>query len=293
MTHSFRTAAFIADSTDNSTRPMIMTITRQTIISVLAAVLLGGCQTVAETGRSQLLLIDSSQEMKLGFTEFEKLKKNTPISKDTKMTALINRVGNRIASVAKLPGARWEFVLFDKPDVANAFCLPGGKVGIFSGILPVTKTEAGLATVMAHEVAHAVARHGAERMSEGMLFQLGGSILQSAMKDKSVATQKVINSSYGLGGQLGVMLPHSRKQELEADHIGVLYMARAGYPPDDAIAFWKRFSNYKSSTGKSGSSLNEFFSTHPVDSTRIRNLQKLMPRAQLEYQRATSRSQTR
>lgn len=265
---------------------------KNSIRILLTVILITGliaCETVPETGRSQLLLISSSQEMKLGFSEFEKLKKKTPVSKDKEMTAMVRRVGQRVASVAKLPGARWEFILFDKPKVANAFCLPGGKVGIYSGILSITKTEAGLATVMAHEVAHAVARHGAERISEGMLVQLGGQVLSVLAKEKSAATQSLINSSYGIGSQLGVMLPHSRKQELEADHIGMLYMARAGYPPKEAVAFWKRFSKKKG--GKKDSRLDEFFSTHPVDKTRIQQLKKLLPRAQQEYERALGKMQ--
>jgi len=252
---------------------------------IVSLFLLTACETVPETGRSQLLLISSGEEMQLGFSEFEKMKKNTPISKDKDLTDMVNRVGRRVASVAKLPGARWEFVLFDQPKTANAFCLPGGKVGIYTGILPITQTEAGLATVLAHEVAHAVARHGAERMSEGMLVKLGGQVVSILASEKSAETQALINSSYGLGSTLGVMLPHSRKQELEADHIGVLYMARAGYPPEEAIAFWQRFSEHNGKKGNTRAA--EFFSTHPVDSTRIRELQRLLPQAQREYRKAT------
>lgn len=241
------------------------------------------CETVPETGRSQLLLISSGKEMKLGFSEFEKLKQNTPISTDQRLTAMVNRVGQRVAAVARLPGARWEFVLFDQPEVANAFCLPGGKVGIYTGILPITQSEAGLATVMAHEVAHAVARHGAERISEGMLVQLGGKVVSVLASNKSAETQALINSSYGIGSSVGVMLPHSRKQELEADHIGLLYMARAGYLPEEAVAFWQRFS--KKNKRKGNSRADEFFSTHPVDITRIEQLMRLLPQARREYRR--------
>ena len=255
-----------------------------TLVFVFSLFGLLSCETVPVTGRSQLLLISPDQEMKLGFSEFQKLKQNIPISKDKQLTDMVNRVGHKIASVAKLPGAQWEFVLFDQPDTANAFCLPGGKVGIYTGILPITKNEAGLATVMAHEVAHAVAHHGAERVSEGMLLELGGQVVSILSSEKSAETQALINSSYGIGSQLGIMLPHSRKHELEADHIGLLYMARAGYSPDDAIAFWKRFSelNDKSSNSK----MIEFFSTHPVDSTRIKELNKLLPSARQEFKKA-------
>ena len=153
----------------------------------MSGALLGACATVPETGRSQILLVSPAQESQLGFQEFEKLKKTVPISRDAAANAQLQRVGQRIAAVASLPNARWEFVLFDKPDTPNAFCLPGGKVGVFSGILPITKDDAGLATVIGHEVAHAVARHGAERMSEAMLIQLGGQILEQATIGRSEA----------------------------------------------------------------------------------------------------------
>ena len=244
---------------------------------------LQACETVPETGRSQLLLISPDKEMKLGFSEFEKLKQQTPISRNKELTEMVNRVGRRIARVAKLPGERWEFVLFDEPRTVNAFCLPGGKVGIYTGILPITRNEAGLATVMAHEVAHAVARHGGERISEGLLVQLGGKVVSVLASEKSVETQALINSSYGIGSQVGVMLPHSRKQELEADHIGLLYMARAGYPPDEAITFWQRFSKHNGK--KNNSRVAEFFSTHPVDNTRINELKKLLPLARQEFKK--------
>jgi predicted Zn-dependent protease len=174
-------------------------------------------------------------------------------------------------------------VLFDDAKTPNAFCLPGGKVGVYTGILPITKDEAGLATVVGHEVAHAVARHGAERVSQGLLFQLGGQALDVAMKNNSQTARQVALSAYGLGGQVGVLLPYSRKQESEADHIGLLYMARAGYDPRAAVDFWKRFAAYKD---QHGGGQPEFLSTHPLDETRIRLLEALMPQAVAEYQAA-------
>ncbi len=249
-----------------------------------ALLLLGACATVPETGRQQLLLITPAQEMRLGLTEFEKIKESTPISTDAGATALVRRVGERIARVAPLPNARWEFVLFDEPDTANAFCLPGGKVGVYSGILEITENEAGLATVIGHEVAHAVARHGAERVSEGLLFELGGAALEAALGSGSSSQRQAVLAAYDLGGTLGVILPHSRRQELEADHLGLLYMARAGYDPREAIRFWQRFAAY---SRKKGGSPPEFLSTHPLDETRMRALERLLPRAMAEYRRAT------
>ncbi len=191
----------------------------------------------------------------------------------------------RIAAVAPLPNAQWEFVLFEDQDTPNAFCLPGGKVGLFTGILPITQNEAGLATVIGHEVAHAVARHGAERISEGLLLELGGQVLDAALKTTPDKTRSVILGAYGIGGELVVTLPHSRNQELEADHLGLLYMARAGYDPREALSFWKRFGAYSKQAGQQLG----FLSTHPLDDRRIAKLEVLMPQALQEYAKAKAR----
>lgn len=252
-------------------RHPIFTLLHLTILTAF----LGACATVPETGRSQLLIVSPAQEMQLGFQEFEKLKKSLPISKDTAATAQVQRVGNRIAAVAPLPNARWEFVLFDKPE-PNAFCLPGGKVGVFSGLLSIAKDDAGLATVIGHEVAHAVARHGAERMSQGAVFQI---LEELALGRSSPVTRQVVQQAYGLG----FALPHSRQQELEADRLGVLYMARAGYQPREALGFWKRFAEYKDKKG--GGQPPEFLSTHPLDEQRIRQIEGLIPQAEMEYRK--------
>lgn len=245
--------------------------------------LMPGCATVPETGRSQLILISPEQETTLGIEEFDKLKKSVPISKDKDLNEMVKRVGKRIAAVAPLPNAEWEFVLFDQPETPNAFCLPGGKVGIFTGILPVTKNEAGLAAVMGHEVAHAVARHGAERLSRAVLVELGGSILDSAIQTSDPTMGPLINKAYSLGANLGVMLPYSRSNELEADHLGLIYMARAGYDPREAVKFWMRFRKFKGTEEKR---FEEFLSTHPLDSRRIKQLESLLPEAMEEYNKA-------
>ena len=252
-----------------------------TAASALPLFLIVSCAVVPETGRKQLLLVSQAEEMQLGLTEFDKLKKSTPISRDPNLNTLVQRVGQRVAAVAPLAGAKWEFVVFDDPKTPNAFCLPGGKVGVYTGILSITKTETGMATVIGHEVAHAVARHGGERISEALLIQMGGQLLDEAMKSNTEQTRGIVHAAYGVGSTLGVALPHSRKQELEADHLGLLYMARAGYDPREAVEFWKRFSVYSQQHG--GKSI-EFLSTHPVDSTRIAQIEQLLPQAVAEYQ---------
>ncbi|MBM3824851.1 MAG: M48 family metallopeptidase [Verrucomicrobia bacterium] len=253
-------------------------------IIFLGLLLLSGCAVVPETGRSQLNILSPGEEMQLGLTSFEQLKKETPVSKDAKLNALVQRVGHRIAAVAPLPNAQWEFVLFDSKE-ANAFCLPGGKVGIYTGILPITQDEAGLSTVIGHEVAHAVARHGAERMSEAMLMQSVGAALNAGLTARGSKYHGAAMTVYGLGTSLGRALPHSRKQESEADQIGLLYMARAGYNPEAAVGFWQRFSSYNR---QSGQAAPWFLRTHPLDEVRIRQLQEWMPRAKQEFRPAAN-----
>ncbi len=245
-------------------------------------VLLSACSTVPETGRRQLILLSESEEMQMGFNSFEQMKKDVPISNDRRLNAQLQRVGKRIAAVAPLPNAQWEFVLFDSPD-ANAFCLPGGKVGIYTGILPITKDDGGLATVIGHEVAHAVARHGGERVSQSLLVQAGGAALGAAVSGYDPKVQAAATQIYGLGAQLGYALPHSRSQESEADHIGILYMADAGFDPSASIAFWQRFGEYNR---QAGGNTPWFLRTHPLDKTRIANLKAWLPEAQARYQRS-------
>lgn len=253
---------------------------RQPLLLVSAALLLiaVGCYTVPETGRKSLNVLPAGQEMQLGFAEFEKMKKNVPISQDAQVNALVKQVGERIAAVAPLPGAQWEFVVFDSPE-ANAFCLPGGKVGVYTGILPITKDEAGLATVIGHEVAHAVARHGGERISQGLGLQVAGAALGVATAGSEYGA--LISLAYGMGAQLGVALPHSRAQESEADRIGLIYMARAGYDPAAAVQFWQRFADYNRQRG--GDAGAWFLRTHPLDEKRIADLQQWMPEAKAQY----------
>jgi metalloendopeptidase OMA1, mitochondrial len=249
------------------------------VVVALVAIVVTGCSTVPVTGRSQFNLLSPGHEAELGLTAFEETKKQVPISKDKQVTAMVQRVGQRIAAVASkdLPDAQWEFVVFDSPE-ANAFCLPGGKVGIYTGILPITKDEAGMATVIGHEIAHAVARHGGERVSRAMMMQGGGALLGVGMQAFEVDPrwQAISQMVYGTGGTLLGELPHSRKQESEADYIGLMYMAQAGYPPEAAVEFWQRFGDFNKQKG--GDTL-WFLRTHPVDETRIKQIQEWIPEA--------------
>jgi len=251
------------------------------VVLALLLALTSGCDTVPVTGRSQLNLISSSQEAQLGLTSFDKLKQTTPISHDPAANALVQKVGKRIAAVANtdMPSAQWEFVVFESKE-ANAFCLPGGKVGVYTGILPITKDEAGLAVVIGHEVSHAVARHGAERMSEAMLEQMGGEVLGMSLSNYDPRMQAAAQMAYGLTTQVGRELPHSRLQESEADHIGLIYMARAGYDPQAAVQFWQRFMQYNA---QQGGGTPAFLRTHPTDEKRIQQLQRWMPEAKAQF----------
>jgi predicted Zn-dependent protease len=257
------------------------------LVAISALVFFSGCSSVPVTGRRQLNVVSSGQEMQLGLSSFDQLKKETPINHDPALNAVVERVGKRIAAVAgkDLPNAQWEFVVFDSKE-ANAFCLPGGKVGVYSGLLTITKDDAGLATVIGHEVGHAVAHHGSERMSEAMVMQGGGKLLGTSMSSADPRWQQAATLAYGGVTKLGRELPHSRQQEMEADHIGVIYMARAGYDPKNAVEFWKRFAGYNKEHGAGSSWFSKFLSTHPVDEVRIQAIEKLLPEAETEFKRS-------
>jgi predicted Zn-dependent protease len=260
--------------------PLMKVIPSARLFTLLALLLFwSACTTVQETGRRQLVLISPEQEAQLGLTSFQQMKQELPASKNSAAAQMVRTVGQRIASVAQLPNAQWEFVLFDSPE-ANAFCLPGGKVGVYEGILKITQNEAGLATVMGHEVAHAVARHGAERISEAMLIQAGGTVLSATLDDADPQWQAAAATAYGLGSALGRQLPHSRAQESEADHIGLLYMARAGYDPEEAVKFWQRFAEFNEASGAGNTPW--FLRTHPLDQQRIEQLKAWLPEAKAE-----------
>ena len=255
------------------------------LLGLILSVLVFSCATAPETGRQQLLLVSPGEEARLGVQTFQQLKQQQPVVTRGQDVAMLQRVGERISQVVSLPHARWEFVLF-KDETPNAFALPGGKVGVNTGILPITQDEAGLATVIGHEIAHAVARHGAERMSHQMLVELGGAGISAALGAEAGGNRELIMQAYGIGTQLGVLLPYSRTQELEADQLGLLFMARAGYDPRAAAAFWRRFAAY---SARRGGPMLEFLSTHPLDQRRIAELEHSMPRAVAEHERARAR----
>jgi predicted Zn-dependent protease len=239
---------------------------------LLCAIVLFACQTVPVTGRQQLILLSAQEETRMGLDAYEQILKEEKLSQDPQVNAMVRRVGRRIADVSNRPDFQWEFRVIEK-DVANAFALPGGKVAVYTGILKYTQTEAGLAVVMGHEVAHALARHGGERMSQSMVAQFGLTLGDIALGGSNPVVMQAVTMAYGLG----VQLPFSRHQESEADHIGLVLMAQAGYDPNEAVPFWQRMSS-----GKTGSAPPEFLSTHPSGATRIRQLQQWMPEA-LQY----------
>jgi len=248
-----------------------------------------GCTTVPITGRSQLNLISDGEMLAMSSEQYGAFMKENKPGKDTAAARKVRRVGQRIQGAvekyfrekgltSELSGYSWEFNLVESEEL-NAWCMPGGKVVFYSGIIPICQDEKGIAVVMGHEVAHAVAKHGAERMSEGLIAQMGGVALSAALQSKPEETQALYMTAFGLGAQYGVMLPHSRNQESEADHLGLIFMAMAGYDPGEAIPFWQRMSA-KAGGGKPP----EFMSTHPADETRIKDIKALLPEAMKYYQ---------
>lgn len=258
---------------------------------VLGIYLLAACNTVPITGRRQLNLLPGSQMRAMATDQYQQFISNAQVIKNTENAQMLKTVGARIAGAVEaylieqgdeelIEDFNWEFNLVGENTV-NAWAMPGGKVVFYQGIMPICEDANGVAVVMGHEVAHAIARHGNERMSQGLATQAGGIALSVALKDKPEQTQQLFMAAYGIGAQVGLMLPYSRLHESEADKLGLYFMAMAGYNPKEAPDFWTRMSKQSG-----GASPPEFLSTHPSHETRIENLNDWMPKAMKYYNQA-------
>ncbi len=246
-----------------------------------AALLLAGCYTNPVTGRKSLVLLSQGEEVTLGAQSFQSIREKEKVSTDSAANARVTRIGQRIAQAVgdELPNAKWEFVVFDSKEL-NAFALPGGKVGVYTGLLQLAESDAELASVMGHEIGHVIARHGAERMSEAMVISGLGAVGSAAVEAKTQdpQTRQLFELAYGGAVTLGRVLPHSRGNETEADRMGAIYAARAGYDPRASITFWQKMMAEKQKAGAAqGGALSALLSTHPADEKRIADLKTLMP----------------
>lgn len=248
------------------------------LLALVLPFLLAYCATAPYTGRSQLMMVSQDQEMQLGLKASQQVLKQEKVSQDPEINAQVRRIGERIAAVSVRPDFKWEFHVIDK-DVANAFCLPGGKVFVYTGILKYATDDAQLATVMGHEVAHALLRHGAERMSTAMALQGVGTVGMIALGGSGSTGGQIFAQSYGLAADVGVLRPFSRDQEREADQVGLRLMAEAGYEPASAMEFWQNMAKDEDKSKKPPA----FLSTHPATEERIANLRDLVPWARSFY----------
>ncbi len=268
-----------------------MNVAKKRRLSLLIGLvfLAAGCAEVGITGRRQLSLVPDSIINSLSVQQYNQFLAEQKVVTGTSGSEMVQRVGNRIVTAVDeyarrnlerdpFEGYKWEFNLVED-NAVNAFAMPGGKVVVYTGILPVTQDEDGLAVVVGHEIAHIFAKHGAERMTQSLVVEMGGMALSVALRERPEATRELFMASYGMGSQVGILLPFSRLHENEADRLGLIFMAMAGYDPSAAVAFWERMSAMKS-----GDQPPEFLSTHPADSTRIQNLRNLIPEA-MEYYR--------
>jgi len=244
------------------------------------------CSTVPVTGRTSLNLIPDAELASMSLTSYQQFIAEAPLSKDPEAIATVRRVGERMAAATEsymrqlglsTASFAWEFNVVDEPDTLNAWVMPGGKVVVYTGILKIAQNDEGLATVLGHEIAHVIAKHGNERMSQGLLTQFGGAALSVALRDRPAATQGLFMQAYGAGAQMGLLLPYSRLHESEADRIGLTLMALAGYDPHAAIDFWGRMA------AQGGQRPPEFLSTHPAPENRIENIRQYIPEAMAVY----------
>jgi predicted Zn-dependent protease len=264
---------------------------RASILAVTTLVFLIGCAEVPLTERKGLHLVPESQMLTLSLQQYDNVLKEATLSKDQEKVNMVKRVGNRIAGAAEvflrdsglehtIKDYQWEFNLIEDDKMVNAWCMPGGKVAVYTGILPYTRDETGLAVVMGHEVAHALARHGSERVSQGLLVSMGGIALAVALREKPSTTQNLFMAAFGVGASVGILLPYSRVHEYEADRIGLTLMARAGYDPRAAVPFWERMMK------QGGARPPEFLSTHPATEGRIDQIKKFIPEALPYYEKS-------
>jgi predicted Zn-dependent protease len=254
---------------------------KQITAGVILALLFIGCSKAPITGRNQLIIVSAQDEMALGFESAKQVLETQKVSTDPQKNAQVKRIGQRIAQTTEAlhnVNYQWEFFVIDNEEEANAFCLPGGKVFVYTGLFKYAANDDELAAVMGHEIAHALARHGAERMSSGQLQEMGGQVLGAVMQSRGEPTQTAaVMQAFGIGTQYGVMLPHSRTQEYEADHIGLILAAKSGYNPQSALAFWEKF-------GASGETPPEYLSTHPAPANRIAEIKALLPKTMPMYE---------
>jgi predicted Zn-dependent protease len=260
---------------------------KKKFVNLIGIILIAaGCSTVPLTGRKQLSIVSNDEVLASSFQQYDEYIKTAPISTNRQSTELVVKVGKRIAAAVEqymknngledqMKEFQWEFHLVADA-TPNAFCMPGGKIVVYEGILPFTQDETGLAVVLGHEVAHAVAKHSNERMSQQMVMSLGGEVVNVAVSKKSDLVRQLAPAIYGLGSQFAVMLPYSRAHESEADQMGLIFMAMAGYDPSMAESFWLRMS-------QSGSKTPEFLSTHPSDQTRVAKIRSWLPEANKYY----------
>ncbi len=260
---------------------------KQITLLILIAAFATQCGRVPITGRKQINMLPEIFLTDMALANYADFKSQNQIINNTSESIMVKSVGNRMSSAVenylikknqykRIKNYQWEFNLA-KDNVANAWCMPGGKVMIYTGILPITKNETGLAVVMGHEIAHAVARHGNERMSQQIVLVMGGIGLAVALAEKPKETQDIFMLAYGVGATVGVLLPFSRLHEKEADKMGLVFMAIAGYDPNEAIDFWKRMEQ------QGGANIPAFLSTHPSHETRIKELEEYMPVAEVYY----------
>jgi predicted Zn-dependent protease len=265
---------------------------RKLVVLFLFTLFIYSCTKVPITGRRQVNLLQESDLMKMSLTEYSKFMSEHPAIPETESNArLVNRVGKNIQAAVerfmnankkykeRIAGYNWQFNLVKDDKTVNAWCMPGGKVVVYTGLLPVTQNETALAVVMGHEIAHAIARHGNERMSQGLIVQTGAAVISVALSAKSQVTQDLFNQSYGAASGLGV-LAYSRKHESEADKLGLVFMAMAGYDPHEAVAFWDRMAKASKGGGPA------ILSTHPSDERRIEEIKKFLPKAMKYYKPA-------